>query len=287
MRFPGMKSGQRQARANRLKVNRFNNTHIIMLIIVVLALVCAPYMTPYDPYVVQLGIRLLPPSMQHLLGTDDLGRDLLSRLMLGGRNTVGTSLLVLLGALSIGIPAGLLAGYAGGWLDRVYKRVTDAFLAFPDFIIAIVLSGLMGPGIFNLMIAIISVKWITYSRIVRNSVVAEKGQEYVTIARLSGLRSYQIWWKHLLPHALSHVIVIASLDIGKIILMIASLSYIGLGVQPPEPEWGAMLNEGRLYFHSSPYLMIAPGLAIMLVVLWSNMLGDRIRDILDIKRSKE
>lgn len=261
--------------------------HILILAIVIGVLICASYIVPHDPYAVNLALRLLPPGMTYWLGTDDLGRDVFSRLLLGGRNTVGTSLIVLLGSLFIGIPAGLLAGYAGGWIDRVYKRISDAFLAFPDFIIAIVLSGLMGPGVFNLMIAIISVKWITYSRIVRNSVVSEKHQEYITIARLSGLRSHQILGKHLLPHALSHVIVIASLDIGKIILMIASLSYIGLGAQPPTPEWGAMLNEGKAYFHSSPYLMIAPGLAIMLVVLWSNMLGDRIRDGLDIKRSRE
>ncbi|WP_338539546.1 nickel transporter permease [Paenibacillus tundrae] len=263
------------------------SVHIIILVLVVLTLICAPYVVPHDPYAVNLAIRLLPPGIDHLLGTDDLGRDLLSRMLLGGRNTVGTSLSVLFGSLAIGIPAGLMAGYAGGWLDRIYKRISDAFLAFPDFIIAIVLSGLMGPGIFNLMIAIVSVKWITYSRIVRNSVIAEKHQEYITIARLSGLRPHQILWKHLLPHALSHVIVIASLDMGKVILMIASLSYIGLGAQPPAPEWGAMLNEGRAYFHSSPYLMIVPGLAIMLVVLWSNMLGDRVRDRLDIKRSRE
>ncbi|WP_440108745.1 nickel transporter permease [Paenibacillus sp. QZ-Y1] len=263
-----------------------NRVHIIIMIVVVLTLICSPYFVPHDPYAVDLAIRLLPPDMKHLLGTDDLGRDLFSRLLLGGRNTVGTSLIVLLSALAIGIPAGLMAGYAGGWIDRIYKRISDAFLAFPDFIIAIVLSGLMGPGIFNLMIAIVSVKWITYSRIVRNSVIAEKNQDYVTIARLSGLRPHQILWKHMLPHALSQVIVIASLDIGKIILMIASLSYIGLGSQPPAPEWGAMLNEGRVHFHSVPYLMIAPGLAIMLVVLWSNMLGDRIRDRMDNKRNR-
>ncbi|WP_434750988.1 nickel transporter permease [Paenibacillus amylolyticus] len=266
---------------------RQNRVHILILVLLILVILCAHYIVPYDPYAVNLTVRLLPPDMNYWLGTDDLGRDVFSRLLLGGRNTVGTSLIVLLGSLAIGVPAGLLAGYAGGWMDRVYKRISDAFLAFPDFIIAIVLSGLMGPGIFNLMIAIISVKWITYSRIVRNSVNAEKQQEYITIARLSGLRPHQILRKHLLPHALSHVIVIASLDMGKIILMIASLSYIGLGVQPPAPEWGAMLNEGRVYFHSAPYLMIAPGLAIMLVVLCSNMLGDRVRDQLDIKRSRE
>ncbi|WP_338551549.1 nickel transporter permease [Paenibacillus sp. KS-LC4] len=251
------------------------------------ALAFSVFHVPHDPYVVNLNIRLLPPSPQYWLGTDGLGRDLFSRLLIGGRNTIGASLIVLAAALSIGIPVGLLAGYLGGFVDRIFMRVSDSFLAFPDFIIAIVLSGLMGPDIFNLIFAIAAVKWIAYSRVVRNSVRSEKYKAYIAIARLNGVGPLQIVMKHLLPHALSSVIVIASLDVGKIILMIASLSYIGLGVQPPSPEWGAMLNEGRAFFHQAPYLMIAPGLAIMLVVLLSNACGDRLRDRLDVKRSRD
>ncbi|WP_341277925.1 nickel transporter permease [Paenibacillus sp. FSL H8-0537] len=259
--------------------------YIAMLLIAVLSL--SVFLVPHDPYVVNLNDRLLPPTAQYWLGTDGLGRDLFSRLLLGGRNTIGASVIVLVAALSIGIPVGLLSGYIGGFVDRLFMRVSDSFLAFPDFIIAIVLSGLLGPDIFNLIFAIAAVKWIAYSRIVRNSVRSEKHKDYIAIARLNGLSSLHIVMKHLLPHAFSHVIVIASLDVGKIILMIASLSYIGLGVQPPSPEWGAMLNEGRAYFHQAPYLMLAPGLAIMLVVLLSNAWGDRIRDRLDVKRSRE
>ncbi|MNW35574.1 Nickel transport system permease protein NikC [compost metagenome] len=250
-------------------------------LIMIMAL--SPWLVPYDPYDIHMGLRLQPSSLDYWLGTDGLGRDLLSRLLIGGRNTLGTSLAVLTISLLVGIPIGLIAGYAGGWIDRIFMRTADAFMAFPDFLVALVLSGLLGPHIINLMLAIAAVKWIAYARIVRNIVRDEKEKEYIAVAHLNGLCPLQLLAKHLLPHALRHVIVLASLDIGKITLLIASLSYIGLGMQPPAPEWGAMLNEGRVYFHQSPYLMIWPGLAIMISVALASLTGDRIRAKLGIQ----
>jgi peptide/nickel transport system permease protein len=245
---------------------------------IVLVVLASPWLVAHDPLHVDMSMRLHPPEAAHWLGTDGLGRDLLSRLLTGGRITLGASLAVLLGALLIGIPIGLLSGYAGGWLDRAFMRVADAFLAFPDFLVAIVLSGLLGPHIANLILAIMAVKWISYARIVRNTVRVERSKDYIAIAQMNGVRPILLMRKHLLPHALSHVIALAALDIGKIILMIASLSYVGLGVQPPGAEWGALLNEGRAFFLQSPYLMIWPGLAIMLTVMLANLIGDRIQE---------
>ncbi|WP_270167189.1 nickel transporter permease [Paenibacillus sp. SYP-B4298] len=247
------------------------------LLLLVGLLLLASWMPPHDPYSISMSRRLQPSSAEHWLGTDGLGRDLFSRLLAGGRNTLGASLLILAAALMIGVPIGLLSGYAGGWVDRAFMRLADSFMAFPDFLFAIVLSGLMGPHIVNLMLAIALVKWIAYARIVRNVVRSEKSKDYITVAKLNGLGPIRLMTKHLLPHALRHVLVLAGLDTGKIILMIAALSYIGLGVQPPEPEWGSMLNEGRVYFRQSAYLMIWPGLAIMLAAALANLTGDHIR----------
>ncbi|MFK4343389.1 MULTISPECIES: nickel transporter permease [unclassified Paenibacillus] len=247
------------------------------------ALFILPEFMKNDPLLVLLTRRLQSPSAEHWLGTDGLGRDLMSRVVYGGRNTVGTSLLILLLSLGIGIPAGVIAGVMGKGVDRLFMRVSDSILAFPDYLIAIVLTGLLGPGVVNLMIAIVSVKWVAYARLVRISLMAEKKKDYICSARLSGVPTIRLVIRHLLPAAFREIVVVATLDLGKIILMIAALSYIGLGLQPPIPEWGAMLNEGRAYFHSSPLAMVIPGVAIMLFVLLSNLIGDQLRDSLELR----
>ncbi|WLR57778.1 ABC transporter permease subunit [Mesobacillus subterraneus] len=243
----------------------------------------APFIAPHDPTEVQLSERLKPMSSEYLFGTDHMGRDIVSRILVGAQTTVGTSMLVLILALGIGLPIGLLSGYIGGALDRFFMRIVDAFLAFPDFIIAIVLSGLLGPGMVNLVVALVTVKWVNYARLVRSTVLSEKQKEYISVAKINGLSSFTILRKHIIPHVVGNLVVYASLDLGKVILVIASLSYIGLGAQPPTPEWGAMLNEGSNFFHNAPQLMYIPGLAIMLVVLILNLLGDSLRDLLDVK----
>lgn len=253
-------------------------------ILVLIAAIYAFFYLRYDSTLTNLDERLLGMSFQHPLGTDQLGRDVLTRLLLGGQQTIGFSMLALIIALLIGIPVGLIAGYKRGWIDRVFMRIADGFLAFPDTIVAIVLSGILGPGITNLVFAIVLVKWVSYARLVRSTVLSESQKDYVLIARTNGLSSLKIMQKHLFPHIVGHVLVLASLDLGKIILLISAFSYIGLGAQPPTPEWGAMLNDSRPYFQSKPELMIYPGLAIVIIVLLTNMLGDYLRDHFDVKK---
>ena len=262
------------------------NWNIGLLIVAVTVLLAGHFFTPYPPNEVNMIARLQPMNTHHLLGTDFLGRDIFSRILAGANTTVGTSMVVLLLCVGIGSTVGMISGYIGGRLDWVLMRLVDASMTFPDYIVAIVLSGLLGAGSVNLVIAIVVVKWFAYARLVRSIVLGEKSKGYIAAAKLAGLNTGSIIWKHLLPHVAGSVLALAVVDIGKIILMIASLSYIGLGVQPPNPEWGAMLNEGRSYFLSSPHLMIVPGLAILLVVLMFNICGNSIGKRFDVRGNK-
>lgn len=250
------------------------------------ALFTVPFFLPFDPLRTDMTNRLQPISIQHWLGTDHLGRDIFSRMLAGAKATVGTALAAILISVFIGVPVGLVSGFFGGRLDRMIMRIVDAVMAFPDYIVAIVLSGLLGPGLMNLILAVVAVKWVGYARLVRSTVFSEKQKDYIALAELTGLSSGAILKKHLLPHVLGNVSVLATLDIGKTVLMIAALSYIGLGAQPPYPEWGAMLNDGKHYFLHAPQLMVIPGLAIMFIVLLSNLYGDRLRDRFDVKHKK-
>ncbi len=259
-------------------------TSFVMFVFIFL--LAAPFIAPHDPVYVNMEERLRGISAEHVLGTDHLGRDVFSRILAGSQMTVGISVLVLAISLCIGVPIGLLAGYLGGKIDRFFMRMVDAFMAFPDYIVAIILSGLLGPGMFNLVFAIVMVKWVGYARLARSIVLSEKQRDYITMAKINGLSSIGVLRKHMIPHVVGNVMVLATLDVGKIILMIASLSYIGLGAQPPAPEWGAMLNEGKAFFYHAPHLMVIPGLAIMIVVLMSNLLGDFLRDRFDVKNQK-
>lgn len=259
-------------------------TAVFCVVLISIVIIYAFFYLRYDPTLTNLDNRLLGMSMQHPLGTDQLGRDVLTRLLLGGQQTIGYSMLALSMALIIGVPLGLISGYKRGLVDRIFMRIGDGFLAFPDTIVAIVLSGLLGPGISNLVLAIVLVKWVSYARLVRSTVLSESQKEYVLIAHINGLSSSKIIRKHLLPHVVGHVLVLASLDLGKIILLISAFSYIGLGAQPPVPEWGAMLNESRPYFQTRPEMMIYPGVAIVGVVLLTNMVGDYLRDYFDVKK---
>ncbi|WP_025685714.1 nickel transporter permease [Paenibacillus maysiensis] len=259
----------------------------LSILLILAAITVVPFLAPQDPYRIQMGNRLQPISATHWLGTDHLGRDVLSRVIAGVQTTVGTSLLILAVSLVVGVPLGLLSGFIGGWIDRVFKRVVDAFMTLPDYIFAIVLSGLLGPGLVNLIFAVTAVKWVGYARLVRSTVLAEKQKDYISLSILAGTSSLRIVMRHILPHAIGNVLVLATLDIGKIILMIASLSFLGLGPQPPIPEWGTMLNEGRVYFQMAPHLMLVPGIAVVLTVLLANVLGDKLRDRYDVKTRTE
>lgn len=250
---------------------------------IILITLIGPFLVSNDPYTANMAERLSSPSMEYPLGTDHMGRCIFSRLIVGAQTTLGITGLVILTVILIGIPLGLLSGYIGGRLDTFMMRIADGLLALPEFILAIALAGFLGPSLLNLMISVVLVKWISYTRVVRGIVLSEREREYVLAAKVGGSSTWKVIIRHLLPQILSPVLVLAALDVGKVILIISSLSYLGLGTQPPAPEWGAMLNDGRPYFQSLPQLMIYPGLAIFMVVLACNLIAEGLRDHLDVK----
>lgn len=254
------------------------------IIIVVIAIgIFAPYLAPNDPEKVMLSQKLAPPSTDYPLGTDHLGRCILSRLIYGTRVSLSTAMLVLSTIMLISIPVGTISGYIGGKVDNIIMRVIDILLAFPSLILALVIAGLLGPSLINVMIALASVWWVGYARIIRGMVLSVKEKEYVLAARACGTSGFGIIARHILPNILSPVIVLATLDMGKLILAISGLSFLGLGAQPPTPEWGAMLNDGKTYMLVAPNLMLFPGLTIMIVTLAFNLIGDGLRDAFDPK----
>ncbi|CAN5451303.1 ABC transporter permease [soil metagenome] len=252
----------------------------LVVLLAVLAL-AAPLLAPHDPTAVDAMRRLEGPSLAHPLGTDHLGRDLLSRLLYGSRWSLGTVALAATLILSIGVAVGAVAGYYGGWIDALLMRVVDVLLAFPGLLLALAVAGTLGPGIENVMIGLVSVWWASYARIVRGMVLALRERPFIEAARALGFRDARIIARHVLPNVLPPVIVLATLEMGELILAIAALNFLGLGAQPPTPEWGAMINDGRPFLLSAPQLMIYPGVAISVAVIAFNLLGDGLRDVLD------
>lgn len=253
------------------------------LTVIVIITIIGPFLVPNDPYSANMAERLSSPSLTYPLGTDHMGRCIFSRLVFGSQVTLGITGLVIATVILIAIPIGLLSGYIGGRFDSFVMRMADGLIALPEFILAIAIAGFLGPSLTNLMISVVLVKWISYTRVIRGIVLSEREKEYVLAAKVGGCSTWKIITRHLLPQIISPVLVLAALDVGKVILIISSLSYLGLGAQPPAPEWGAMLNEGRPYFQTFPELMIYPGMAIFLVVLSCNLIGEGLRDKLDVK----
>lgn len=243
-------------------------------------------LVPHDPFLVDMGNRLQGSSSAHWLGTDQLGRDILARIVYGAKLTIGLGTVAIAAAILIGVPVGLLSGYVGGKVDAILMRIVDGILSFPDFILAIAIAGILGPNLTNLLIAIVLVRWIVYARVVRGLVLTEKEKEYVLVSQTSNSSALKTIRMHILPQVIPDIIVMAAIDVGKVILLVSSFSYIGLGAQPPIPEWGAMLNDGRAYFQVNPLLMVYPGLAIMLTVLCFNLLGDGLKNHFDIRRGR-
>jgi peptide/nickel transport system permease protein len=250
---------------------------------IILAGILAPMLVPHDPVKVDLSQRLLSPGDAYLLGTDHLGRCIFSRLIYGVRISLGVALTVLTIVLTTGLVLGTVSGYLGGWVDNLFMRVVDILMAFPGIILALAIAGILGPSLPNIMIALAAVNWVGYARITRGMVLSIKEKEYVLAARACGTSDLRIVMRHILPNMLSPMIVFATLDMGAIILKISGLSFLGLGAQPPDPEWGAMLNDGRPYMQVAPWLMFFPGLSILLAVMAFNLLGDGLRDALDPK----
>ncbi len=251
-----------------------------MLVLVVSA-AAAPLLTAYDPLSIDVQNGLAPPSPAHPLGTDHLGRDVLSRLLFGARTSLGTAGVVVALITAIGTAVGMISGFLGGWIDQILMAVVDILLAFPSFILALVVAGLLGPGIRNVVLGLALVRWVGCARVVRSLVLSLREREYIQAARSIGAKSWHILWRHITPNVLGSVLILATLDLGNTILSLSGLSFIGLGVQLPAPEWGAMLNYSRPYIQTAPLLMVFPGAAITLSVLSANLLGDAFRDLLD------
>jgi len=249
--------------------------------VIVTAGLAAPMLAPHDPTAVSLERRLLAPSSEYPLGTDHLGRDELSRLIYGARTTLGTASVVLLVVMTIAVTVGTISGYYGGRLDTLLMGLVDLLLAFPGLILAVAIAGTLGPSLMNVMIAMAAVWWAGYARLIRGMVLSLRQREFVEAARAIGASDRRIMIVHILRNILGPVVVLATLDMGWIILAISGLNYLGLGAQPPTPEWGAMLNDGRPLLQLAPQMMLYPGAAIFLVVLGFNLLGDGLRDVLD------
>ncbi|MHC1604291.1 MAG: nickel transporter permease [Candidatus Syntropharchaeales archaeon] len=262
----------------------FGTAVIVFLIFVA---VFAGFIAPHDPTETHLKDRLSSPSSEYPLGTDHLGRCILSRIIYGTRISLSVGVFVIGASLLLGLLLGTIAGYYGGIIDDLIMRIVDGFLAFPSMFLALAIAGALGPSLTNLMIALIVVEWTSYARVVRGSILSIKDQMFVEAARGLGAGDIYLLTRHVLPNTLSPLIVMATLGVGYIILTAAGLSFLGLGVQPPTPEWGAMLNDGRLFMRSAPHIMIFPGLAIMITVLAFNFLGDGLRDVMDPRLKQE
>ncbi len=243
--------------------------------------IMAPVLARHDPNAVNVLAKFAPPSAAHPLGTDDLGRDELSRLLYGARVSLATTLVAAFAVSVTGIVLGTVAGYFTGFLDTVISRVVDILLAFPSFLLALAITGMLGPGLRNILIAITTAWWASYARVVRSAVLVEREKTYVEAARAMGARNRRILSRHILPNIIGPIVVLTTLDFGAILLGISAFSFLGLGVRPPTAEWGAMLSEGRAFLGPAPNMMLFPGAAIFLVVLGFNLLGDGVRDVLD------
>ena len=269
------------------RTNRLAVFGLVILIGLVCMAIFAPWLSPQDPFAQNLADRLKPPSAAHWLGTDALGRDILSRLIHGSRITlfiVGTVALI---APVIRLFVGTVAGFAGGWVDQVLMRLTDIFLAFPKLILALAFVAALGPGIGNAVLALAITSWPPYARLARAETLTIRNADYIAAARLQGAGPFRLLIGHVWPLCISSMIVRVALDMAGIILSAAGLGFLGLGAQPPMPEWGAMISDGRTYILDFWWVAAMPGMAIFIVSLAFNLLGDGLRDVLDPKGGAE
>ncbi|MDX6752497.1 nickel transporter permease [Geminicoccaceae bacterium 1502E] len=265
----------------RLRANSSAFAGFLIIVALLLVALAAPLLATHDPFVQDLAQRLRPPSAAHWLGTDELGRDIYSRLVHGTRITIYIALLVLVIAAPLGLVVGTVAGYLGGWTDRILMRIVDIFLSFPSLILALAFVAALGPGINNAIIAISIASWPPIARLARAETLTVRSSDYIAAVRLQGASSLRIIVAEIMPMCLSSVVVRITLNMAGIILTAAGLGFLGLGAQPPSPEWGAMLSTGRQFMLTSWWLAAVPGLAILLVSLAFNLFGDGLRDVLD------
>ncbi|RWC43308.1 nickel transporter permease [Mesorhizobium sp.] len=266
----------------RFSANRLAFLGLLIIIALLVVAAFADVLAPYSPTIGDLkGSRLLAPSAAHWFGTDDLGRDILSRVIFGSRWTLYVVILVAVIAAPIGLLVGTVAGYAGGWIDPILMRITDIFLAFPKLILALAFVAALGPGIENAVLAIAITSWPPYARIARAETLTVRNSDYIKAVQLMGASPFRIVLRHIMPLCISSLIVRVTLDMAGIILTAAGLGFLGLGAQPPLPEWGAMIASGRRFVLDQWWVAGAPGFAILIVSLGFNLLGDGLRDALD------
>ena len=254
---------------------------VVIIVLLLLVALLAPTLSPYPPDAINYRALLKPPSAEHLLGTDDLGRDILSRLFYGSRLSLSVGISAVFLSVLVGVPIGLVAGYVGGMVDELVMRVFDSIIALPPLVLALTISAVLGPGLVNATIAISIVAVPTYARLIRGQVLSIKNNDYVLAARSVGVSSLVVLFRHILPNVISPIIVQASLGVGFAIILESSLSFIGLGAQPPTSTWGSMVQTSFQYLDLAPWFVIAPSTAIFIAVLGANFLGEGLRNSLD------
>ena len=281
---------RRQARLGQLyrqwlafKRNPMAVAGLAIIVLLLLIAAFAPLIAPFDPIAQALDKRLLPPSSTNWFGTDALGRDIFSRIVYGTRITLVIVLLVVVTVGPFGLLIGAISGYFGGWVDRLLMRITDVFLAFPRLVLALAFVAALGPGIVNAIIAIAITTWPPYARVARAETMVIRNQDYIAAMRLQGASQARIIWKHVVPMCMSSLIVRTTFDMAGIILTAAGLGFLGLGAQPPMPEWGAMISAGREQIFDQWWVATFPGIAICIVALGFNLLGDGLRDVMDAR----
>ncbi|MBT9448360.1 MAG: ABC transporter permease subunit [Desulfobacterales bacterium] len=251
-----------------------------ILCMVIFTAIFGPMIAPHDPLETNLSLRLASPSWQYPFGNDALGRCLFSRILCGARASIGLGFAIVMFSTLVGTIVGLISGYVGGLVDEFLMRIVDVFFSFPEIVAAMAVAGLMGPGTLNLLFALSVVSWMRYARLVRGISLSARERYYVKAARLSGVSGPAIMFRHVLPANIPSLIVVATIGLGKAVLGVSALGFLGFGVQPPSPEWGTLLMEGKDYILRAPHLSLYPGIAIMLSVLSFNLLGDTLRDTL-------
>ncbi len=273
----------RKQKVNKASLKTRLIVFAILAIILLLCSIFANYLTPYDPYLQDLSNAKAAPSMEHLLGTDRYGRDMLSRVIIGSRTSIFSTLLLVAIITAIGTAIGVICGWFGKWIDVVLMRISDMFLAFPGLVFALAVAGVLGGGLHNAIIALAAISWPKYARIARSQTLAQKETVYLRAAKISGSSTVKIVFKHILPNIMGPILVTSMLDIGTMMMELAGLSFLGLGAKPPTAEWGSMVSDTRSLLTIVPWVTLSPGIAIFISVMIFNLLGDTIRDYADPK----
>ncbi|AXF57848.1 ABC transporter permease [Salicibibacter kimchii] len=268
-----------------MKTQKIGFTALLLILLFIVMTILAPLITPFDPTSQNRDVFLNAPNLTHLMGTDDMGRDFFSRIIYGARISLTVGLATVVFSLILGVMLGVISGYFGGFLDMCIQRIMDAVLSIPSIILALFVAALLGPAIQNVIIALVIIETPRFARVVRGETLKIKEYDFIAASRSVGSSAIRIIWKHSIPNITAPIIVLASLTFGQAIIAEASLSFLGIGTPPPNPSWGLMLSDGNRYMETAPWLVIFPGLALSLLVLAFNLLGDALRDFLDPKVS--